>query len=411
METFFGFLTFSLLSCFLMFFCCYAHFRQVIVRVNPSLSPSLHIHQHVLSQLEESIAKRETIKALSLVIGSALYLVFQPEIDNIKRSLVNDLATKTSFFEPAVIRDVNIITNAFNLLRQSVNEASDVGMESRRRLLDSLLKLVEFSRIFADEGISLQSKSHSRMVFLLSDNFDFDQLSATNINNNYGTTVNPSYATLQSVYNLVAMNLASSEKHNFTTQSIDAVIYKKRRRTGNSLMTSSSPDHNTTGNCVIEYEMNLRAAVIPTGDITEITECSLHNPYAETSSKSSIVSLTFQDELRNELKIKNLPQNESVVLRLPITYPYVTHKRNDFQLRAYELVYIDLKEALPSTFQGETNKVLFVSMNITNDGVQKGALFVHLSDEWEPKRWNTSTVVDVLSIEGNSNQKLRIKSR
>ena len=247
----------------------------------------------------------------------------------------------------------------------------------------------------------LPDKTQNAFVYLLGDNFDFDKTVHSKNAVVSTNTVNPNYAAIQTVYSLVLRNLLTEESRVFKEPTIVADILKinPNRDTVSSLHKLETTN---VGECRIEYQLDLekkQGGGVFNGDEirNEIRECSSHNPYADTPTKSSVLSLTFQDALFRDVHVARLPQNQSVTLQIPVE-PLDAEKivQNHFELDGNDLVYADLKTALSGIYDGGQNTDLHVVVSVAShlaadDG---GLLNFHRSYLMEPSKQNLSLTVD-----------------
>lgn len=180
----------------------------------------------------------------------------------------------------------------------------------------------------------------------------------------------------------------------------------------------------TIGKCRIEYTLDLKNIKKRTSSSStvaidnEIRECSLHNPYSDTKFKSSVLSLSFRDELLQEVHVAGLPRNESVTLQIPIdshAADILESAHNEFTLDGNDLVYVDLKQALSrpdrqfsddNVYRGDQNTDLRVIVSAVSHGAAaSGNLYFHRSETVEPSKENlTSTVDSVYLMSGENHQ-------
>ena len=258
-------------------------------------------------------------------------------------------------------------------------------------------------KVYANTDMVLPDKTHNAFVYLLGDNFDFDKTASkdavVSIN-----TVNPNYAAIQTVYSLVLRNLLTEENRVFEESAIAADILKinPNRDSVNSLHELKT----NVGECHFEYQLDLKikqgnGGVFDGDEIrNEIRECSSHNPYADIPTKSSILSLTFQDALFRDVHVRRLPQNQSVTLKIPVEAREADAvAQNQFELDGNDLVYADLKKALSEVYDGGLNTDLRVVVAVTSrtaaaDANSGGQLYFHRSDLIEPSKGNLSLTVD-----------------
>uniref|UniRef100_A0A7M5VDM8 PLAT domain-containing protein n=3 Tax=Clytia hemisphaerica TaxID=252671 RepID=A0A7M5VDM8_9CNID len=367
---------------------------EVIVKVQPSSNPPQIIQQNVIHKLDTAIEKKEKVKALSLIIGSAIFLSYGDPKNNISISLVNKLTIQSSEIKPSILQDVRMIVSASFLLRQAI-EMSDLEIGTRKKMLDSMKESISFSDILAKIDSALPERAHQRLFYLLKDNFDFDTY-FTNLQNTENV-VNPNYETIQNVYELVLRNLVNDEDRIFKSHSIAADIQKI-----NTAYERYLEQNVFVGECKFDYQIMSKQQMA-----NEIRECSRHNPYARTDSNSSIASLTFKDDSLNEVAIKDLSRNESVKLSIPTT-PETAEPRNVFTLKKNELAYINIRKALAHIYSGDLNTALTVSVNVTQGVQNDGLLYIHRSEMIEPQKKNMTTVVFKQKFNEQANRTLVI---
>ena len=273
--------------------------------------------------------------------------------------------------------------------------------------------------MYAKVDLVLPDKTQNELVYLLGDNFDFDNIATLKEQNADVSTnaVNPNYATIQTVYSLVLMNLLTEENRRFVAPSIAADVRKiSPRADDDSLLQLAT----TVGECYIEYNLNLLkgggANSLDVDEIqNEIRECSIHNPYAETQSKSSVLSLTFQDALFRDVHVSRLPQNQSVTMRIPVESREEAVVKNLFVVDGNDLVYTDPKTALGGIYGGEQNTDLWVVVSVTSRSVadaSSGSLHFHRSESVEPSKGNlSSTVVSTYSMNADRKISFHVNGR
>ena len=130
-----------------MIFFLSVHIRKVKVRVNPSSTPTDFIHQNVLPILQESVAKRDTVKTLALALGSAILITFDQSNNATTVALVNTLTGESTKVVPGVLQDVTMATTAVTLLRRTVSSVLDLEQNTRSLVLENMKDLIAFSEV------------------------------------------------------------------------------------------------------------------------------------------------------------------------------------------------------------------------------------------------------------------------
>ena len=134
--------------------------RKVKVRVNPASSPTDAIYRSIVPILQESVAKRDTVKTLSLILGSAIFISFDQSKNATTVAIVNTLTGDLTKVTPGVLQDVTMSTTAVTLLRETVS-VSELKRGTRTLVLENMKGLIAFSEVYKqmqlNDKIILQS--------------------------------------------------------------------------------------------------------------------------------------------------------------------------------------------------------------------------------------------------------------
>ncbi|XP_066916818.1 uncharacterized protein [Clytia hemisphaerica] len=332
--------------------------------VPPSIEPSLFIQKSVIPSLQKLAKEKNLHKVTSLVVSSSKILANSKESKN---DILKQLIDGASKVDPTSIENIAQVLDAFHAVQKS-SKPSDIEIDSRKTIQNSLYKMMNLSKSFAAQLISLESKSQNAFMDLVSSNIAYGLLAGKTERHLRDTVTlnevenptqfeNENLDLLDQLYFLILNTTIIGEK----ARLLDTPYIKTalQRLNGGATVQGSRQ----VGSCTVSYDLKNMA------DLIEVAECSSLNPYSQIEGQTSVTSLTFADDKNEKLKLRNVEVDIGIPIENVIETPLAENDEilnKTFIIQADDLIVFKL-ENFTEPSEGWASSALYVLIDVLDD--------------------------------------------
>lgn len=298
---------------------------------------------------------------------------------------MNQLIGDTSSIDATSIVNIGQILNAFHSIQGASTSLTDIEAQSRETMHGSLKRLMNLSKSFAAQLISLETGTQDAFMDLISGNLAYEVVTNKDVTvtrrrkrdltlpttlptkSPTPSTTDQSLSLMDDFYKLLLNTTIAGENARYLDgKYIQAIL--QRLNGGEDVKGSRH-----VGSCSISYDVDQRI-----GEFTEVSECSSLNPYTPVDGQSSITSLTLSDAQSNELKLKQIKVDIGIPVEAAVIEGSITdEERNATYIIAPDEIFVSKIEGLSEPTDGWNSSAFHIVVDVEN-GFQ-GSLYAQLS--------------------------------
>ena len=300
-----------------------------------------------------------------------------------KKDIMDQLIDDTSSIDATSIVNIAQILNAFHSIQGASTSLTDIETRSRETMHGSLKRLMNLSKSFAAQLISLETDTQDVFMDLISDNLAYDV--ATNgatvtrrrkrDSTSQATSTDQSLSLMDDLYTLLLNTTIAGENARY----LDGKYIKAslQRLNGGVDVKGSRK----IGSCSVSYNVDQTI-----GEFTEVSECSSLNPYTLVDGQSAITSLTLSDAQSNELKLQQIKVDIGIPVEAPMIDGSITdEEQNATYVIGSDEIFVSKIEGLSEPIDGWNSSAFHIVIDV-EEGFQE-SLYAQLSlDTMPPQR-------------------------
>jgi len=274
-------------------------------------SPTEFVLNDVLPKIETLAEERDLNQVTSLVVAAAGLISNGTDTYSDlskKKQSADALIDQTSKLDATSVETIGQMLNAFHAVKSAMSREMDIEENARSTIHDSMKRIMNLSKSFSQQLISLEGKSQSDFMQLITSNVAYEVLERPTSKkrarrSTTSSLEEESLSLLKELYNLVLDTTIVGEKAKLLES--EYVTTSLERHSRASLVGSKY-----VGNCSVAYQLN------NLDELVEIAECSVLNPYETVEGQTSITSLTFGDYNENDVVLSDVRVHIGVPVNL-----------------------------------------------------------------------------------------------